>query len=219
MIAFVTAFSTPPAAETWAPTFQGLLTRSRKQRGIQLLCFFLPSAFGLSRSFNCVRGFGIFDCGAVDVSSENRGRASPKVDLPRITNELDSTWGGQISTVVAEVGSNFIFFAGGWEEPDKSSCAWVMADRVWRVTTITPVDGIFVLRIWRYPENKGRVARDIHVHVGRKETGWAGPQDRLTTYVMTKSLTAIDAEGRITYLQTYILVTRSIVLVEPVGRV
>ena len=29
VIAFVTAFSTPPAAETWAPTFQGLLTRSR----------------------------------------------------------------------------------------------------------------------------------------------------------------------------------------------
>ena len=28
--AFTTAFSTPPAAETWAPTFQGLSTRAGK---------------------------------------------------------------------------------------------------------------------------------------------------------------------------------------------
>ena len=47
VIAFVTAFATPPAAKTWAPTFQGLLTRSENS---EVSCSFafafpLPSAY------------------------------------------------------------------------------------------------------------------------------------------------------------------------------
>ena len=42
LIAFVTAFSTPPAAETWAPTFQGLLTRSRNSDESNSFAFAFP---------------------------------------------------------------------------------------------------------------------------------------------------------------------------------
>ena len=123
--------------------FSRALDTFQKQRRIQIFSLSFPLAFDLSHSFGGLRGFGIFN--GPSVSSENGGVSEPEVDLPRITNELASTRGRQLSTVVADVASNFSFFVGGSGEPDTSSCAWVIANR--RVTTTALMDEIFVLII------------------------------------------------------------------------